>query len=133
MAGKSDYLELKMLDHVLGKTTYTAPSTLYVALFTSAPTDAGGGTEVATGSYARAAVTNDTAKFPNASGGAKSNADDVIFATASASWGTVVAVGIYDASTAGNLLFWTNLATPINVPNGGTFSFGATTLVFVED
>ena len=43
MAGKSDYLENKVLDHILGNTAYTAPATLYFALFTSAPSDAGGG------------------------------------------------------------------------------------------
>jgi len=46
---KSDYLEGKVLDHLLGRTTYTAPATVYVALYTSAPTDSGGGTEVSGG------------------------------------------------------------------------------------
>ena len=53
MAGFSDYLEDKVLDHVFGGNAYTAPSTLYVALYTVAPTDTGGGTEVSGGAYAR--------------------------------------------------------------------------------
>ena len=53
MAGFSDYLEDKVLDHVFGGTSYTAPGTLYVALFTAAPSDSGGGTECSGGSYAR--------------------------------------------------------------------------------
>ena len=53
MAGFSDYLEDKVLDHVFGGTAYTAPTTLYVALYTVAPTDTGGGTEVSGGAYAR--------------------------------------------------------------------------------
>ena len=53
MAGFSDYLEDKVLNHVFGGTAYTAPSTLYVGLYTAAPSDTGGGTEVSGGSYAR--------------------------------------------------------------------------------
>ena len=57
MAGFSDYLEDKVLDHVFGGNAYTAPSTLYVALYTVAPTDTGGGTEVSGGAYARQTAT----------------------------------------------------------------------------
>jgi hypothetical protein len=56
MAGFSDYLEDKVLDHVFGGNAYTAPTTLYVALYTVAPTDTGGGTEVSGGAYARQSV-----------------------------------------------------------------------------
>jgi len=52
MAGFSDYLEDKVLDHVFGGNSYTAPGALYVALFTVAPSDTGGGTEVTGGAYA---------------------------------------------------------------------------------
>jgi hypothetical protein len=118
-ASFSDYLENKLLDHVFGATAYAAPATLYIGLLTVAPTDAGGGTEVAGGSYARAAVVNNVANFPNAAAGAKTNGNDIVFATATANWGTVVAVGIYDALAGGNLIGWC-LVTNQSVPSGVT-------------
>ncbi len=133
MAGKSDSLENSILDHILGKTTYTAPATLYVALFTAAPTDAGGGTEVSGGAYARAAAVNNPANFPAAVSGSKSNGTAINFAAATALWGTVTAVGIFDAATEGNLLYSALLTAAVTVPNGGTFSFAIGQLVFVED
>jgi len=88
MAGsKSNYLENKVLDHVLGGGDYTRPATVYVALYTVAPSDTGGGTEVTGGSYARAAVTNNSTNWPAASGGEKSNGTEITFETATASWG----------------------------------------------
>lgn len=113
MAGKSNDLEGKLLNHIFRGTAYTAPGTTYVALMTAAPTDAGSGTEVTGGSYARASVTNNTSNWAAPSGTPRqiSNASDITFATPSADWapsGTpVVAVALYDASTAGNLLYWT--------------------------
>lgn len=133
MSGKSDYLENKILDHVLGKTTYTAPNDLYFGLYTAAPTDAGGGTEVSGGSYARVGLTNNVTNFPNASGGSKSNGVDVSFPVASAGWGSVTHVGVFDASTAGNLLYWAILVSAITVPSGGQLIFGVGQLVFNED
>jgi hypothetical protein len=105
MAGSySDYLENKILDHLFGATTFTPPATLYAAAFTAAPTDAGGGTECSGGSYARLAITNNTTNFPNASGGSKSNGTAFEFVTATGSWGTVVYIGFFDASSSGNFL-----------------------------
>ena len=102
MAGsKSDYLENEILDHVLGGGDFTRPATVYLALFTVTPTDAGGGTEVTGGAYARVAVTNNATNFPAASGGSKSIGAQFDFPEATANWGTVVALGIFDASTAG--------------------------------
>ena len=133
MAGKSDYLENKVLDHILGNTSYSPPATMYYGLFTAAPSDAGGGTEVTGGSYARVGKTNNTTNFPNAVSGVKSNGADVQFPTATAPWGTVTHVGVFDASTAGNLLYWAPLTSPVTVPNGGSMLFSAGQLVFSED
>jgi hypothetical protein len=108
---KSDFLELELLDHVLGNAAYTAPATTHIALFTVAPTDTGGGTEVTGGSYARVAFTNNATNWPAASSGLKQNGVAINFAQASADWGTVVAFGIFDASTSGNLLYWGWLGT----------------------
>ncbi len=110
---KSDYLELKVLDHVLGGGDYTRPVTVYLALFTVAPTDAGGGTECTGGGYARLAITNNATNFPAASAGSKASGAVFAFTTfsGSVSSGSVfVAWGIYDASSAGNLLYWGTLA-----------------------
>jgi hypothetical protein len=124
MAGSfSDYLELELLDHVFGNASYSAPGTLYVSLFTAAPSDSGGGTEVTGGAYARVAVTNNATNFPAAAAGAKSNGTAITFPTATANWGTVVAMGVHDASTAGNLLAWADLTTSQAINTGATASF----------
>jgi len=120
MAGFSDYLEDKVLDHVFGGNAYTAPSTLYVALYTVAPTDTGGGTEVSGGSYARqsgaftVSGTNPTTA---------SNTAAIEYPTATADYGTVVAVGILDASSSGNLLAYADLTTSKVVSSGDVFRF----------
>ena len=125
MAGSfSDYLEDELLDHVLGGADYTRPATVYVGLFTAAPTDAGGGTEVSGNNYARVSVTNNPTNWPASSGGAKSNGTAVTFATPSGSWGTVVAMGIFDASSAGNLLMWADLDVDKPVTSGDIVTFG---------
>lgn len=132
MAGSfSDYLEGKVLNHVFGATAYSAPGTLYVALFTAALSDSGGGTEVSGGSYARVALTNNTTNFPNATGTSptsKSNGTTITFPTATANWGTVVAFGIFDASSGGNLICWADLNANKTVNNGDTASFAASAL-----
>jgi hypothetical protein len=120
MAGFSDYLEDKVLDHVFGGNAYSAPSTLYVALYTVAPTDTGGGTEVSGGGYVRQSSaftvsgTNPTTA---------SNSAAVEYPTATADYGTVVAVGIFDASSSGNLLAYANLTTSKVVSTGDVFRF----------
>lgn len=133
MAGsKSDYLENKLLDHVLGAAAYTPPVTVYFSLYTTAPTDAGGGTEVTGGSYARVAVTNNATNFPAASGGSKSNGTVVTWPQATVSWGDVRAVGIHDASTSGNLLYWTTITTK-TVDANDTVSIAVSGLTVTED
>jgi len=124
MAGSfSDYLELELLDHVFGGADYTRPATLYVGLYTAAPTDAGGGTEVSGGSYARVAVTNNDTNWPAAAAGAKANGTAITFPTATGDWGTVVAFGIFDADEAGNLLAWADLTVSKAIGSGDTASF----------
>lgn len=101
----ADYAENKILDHVFGNTAFSAPATLYLALFTTLPNDAGsGGTEVSGGGYARKDITNNTTNFPNASGGVKSNGAAFTFSAATIPWGTIKGWGLYDASSAGNLI-----------------------------
>ena len=100
MAGNlTNYLENKLIDHFLGTTSYTMPADVYIALFTVAPADAGGGTEVTGGSYARQIAT-----FSGASSGATSNDSNIDFTGMPAA--TTVAIGIFDASTSGNMLLY---------------------------
>lgn len=130
---KSDYLENALLDHHLGGPDYTRPATVYVSLFTVTPSDSGGGTEVTGGSYARVSVTNNATNWPAASGGAKSNGADITFPTATASWGTIVAFGIHDASTAGNLLRWGAVTPNKVIDTGDTARFPTGDLDVSED
>ena len=98
MAGNlSDYLEVKLLDHFLGTTTYTKPATVYLALYTAAPTDSTAGTEVSGGSYARKVAT-----FNGAASGSTTNTSDIDFNGMPAC--TVVAIAVTDALTSGNIL-----------------------------
>lgn len=123
MAGNlSDYAENKILDHSVGKTSWTMP-TVYVALYTTAPTDSTSGTEVSGGSYARVATTGAT--WNAAASGANSNASAIVFPTASASWGTVTAVALVDASSAGNIVWYGTLTSNKTVDSGDTFQFAA--------
>lgn len=130
---KSDYLENKVLDHVLGGGDYTRPATVYVALYTSAPTDSGGGTEVSGGSYARVAVTNNATNWPAASGGSKANGTTIVFPEATADWGTVVAFGLFDAAIGGNLLYWGELSQNQAVNSGSIAGFAIGALTILED
>lgn len=131
MAGsKSDYLENKILDHTTGKTSYTKP-TAYVGLYTAAPSDAGGGTEVSGSNYSR--VTTAAGDWNAAASGSTSNANAITFPTPSGSWGTVTHFGIFDAATTGNLLWWGSLTTSKTIGSGDTASFAAGALVLTDD
>jgi hypothetical protein len=118
MAGSfSDYLEDKLLKHAFTNTAYTPASTLYVGLYTAAPTDAGGGTQVTGGSYARVSVSFSV----SGTGTLCTNSAAVEFTAATATWGTIVAVGVFDASTAGNLLAWADLTVNKTIDTGDIF------------
>lgn len=129
MAGNlSNYLENKLLEHSLGRTQFALPAATYVALFTASPTDAGGGTEVSGNGYLRTAIT-----WNPASSGSISNAADVVFPTATGAWGTIVAVGIFDAASGGNLLWYANTSTTPTVGNGDLFKLLAGNVTFGLD
>jgi len=128
MAGKSDYLENKILDHVLRNTAYTSPAAVYMGLFTAAPSDAGGGTEVSGNNYSRTAIT-----FGAASGGAITNSADVTFPTPSGSWGACTHFGIFDQASAGNLLYWGALAQTETPLSGNIVKFLAGDIDVTED
>ena len=126
MAGSfSDYLENALLNQIFRGTAYSFPGTLYVGLYTVAPSDAGGGTEVSGNSYARVSVTANTSNWALSTAGATSNSNAITFPQATGNWGTVVALGIFDASTSGNLLAWADLTTSKLIGNGDTPSFAS--------
>lgn len=128
MAEFSNYLENKVLDHVLRNTSYTSPTTVYVGLFTSDPTDAGTGTEVSGGSYARQALSVTTA-----SGGIVTSSADVTFPQATASWGTVSHIGLMDALSSGNLLMHTPLTTSKAIESGDILKITSGSLTVTLD
>jgi hypothetical protein len=99
MSAMSDYLENEILDHILGTGSYTAPTTVYVGLSTGSFADDNSGTELSGSGYARVSAT-----FSAAASGTTSNSAAIEFPAATGSWGTVSHFGIFDASTAGNLL-----------------------------
>lgn len=144
MAGSmSDVYEKKVLDLIFNNTgaSATAPmglnaTNLWIGLFTTTPADAGGGTEVTGGSYARKSVIrNATTDFGAATGttGTTANAAVVTFATATAAWGTVTQFGIFDASTAGNLVYWGDLTASKVIGSGDTASFAIGALTITQD
>ena len=120
MSEMSNFLENALINATLRATTYTSVATVYVSLWTSDPTDAGSGTEVSGGSYARTSVT-----FAAPSNGVTTNNADVTFPTATASWGTVGWIGINDASTGGNLLYHSPLDTSKTIDTGDIFKISS--------
>lgn len=119
MAAMSDYLEVELRKHLFRTGSFTKPTVLAVALFTAAPSDSGGGTEVTGGSYARVDRPPLDANWTAASAtdGLTDNAADIVFPAPTANWGVVTHFGIFDALTAGNLLFHGALTTPKTINN----------------
>jgi hypothetical protein len=118
MSEMSNYLEVALLNATLNNTAFTTVATPYISLHTADPTDDGSGAEVSGGSYARA-----SASFATASGisGSISTDADITFPTATAVWGTVTHIGIWDASTSGNLLYHTALDSSKTIDTGDVF------------
>ena len=111
----TDYLENKVLDYVFSGGSFSQPGTKYLALYTVAPTDSSTGTEVTGGSYARQTVTLTT------SGSDTTNSAAVEYPTATAGYGTVVAVAVLDASTGGNMLAFASLSANKTIATGDVF------------
>ena len=125
----SNFLETEILDHVFGGAAYTAPTAHYLALFTAAPGETGGGTEVSTTgtAYIRNSVAFTT------TGNTTSNTAAVEYATATASYGTVTHVGVFDAVTAGNLMAYAALTTSKLIDSGDVFRVPAADLDITLD
>jgi len=128
----SDYLEAKYLDHTYNGVAFTPPSGVYIALYTANPTDADTGTEVSGGSYARVLVNPNGGGVPQFNlavtdgvGKMVTNAEDIVFPTATAPWGTITHFGAKDAATGGNLLHHGALDEAQVVGTGGVFKIAA--------
>ena len=118
----SSYVDNKLIDHLLGSATYTKPSALYVALFVGNP--ASGGTEVTTSGSAYA---RQSAAFTISTNSA-SNTAAIEYPTATASWGTIDYIAIYDASTAGNQLVSAALSAAKTIASGDVLRIPASNL-----
>lgn len=145
MAAKTNYLENKIIDWLFRGQPFTPPANLFFGLLTAAPNDASAGTEVTGGSYARVSVAASLVNFAGTQGagttvassgttGTTSNNGNITFPAPSAAWGSVVAMGIWDASTGGNLLVYAPLAAPKTINNGDPApSFPAGAFTYQED
>ena len=111
----TNFLETEILDHVFAGAAYTAPGTHYLGLFTAAPGEAGGGTELSGSAYARQTVDFAT------SGATTSNDAAIEFPTATGSWGTVTHVGVFDAVSSGNLMAYATLSSSKAIATGDVF------------
>lgn len=118
MSKMSNYLENALVNATLRGTAFSAPATVYLALYTTDPTDADTGTEVTGGGYARQAVT-----FSAPTDGVTSNSANITFPAATANWGNVTHIGYRDAATGGNLLYYAPLSTARNILSGDTIAF----------
>ena len=140
MSAMSDYLENKLIDQLFRAQAAAGTATLYVGLYTAAPSDPSAtGTEVSGGNYSRVAVTSSLANWAgtqaaastvasSGTGGQTSNNAAITFPTPSATWGTVTHFAIYDAATTGNELFWGALTISKTINSGDTVSFPAGSL-----
>jgi|TARA_B110000259_G_C13804223_1_gene317979 hypothetical protein len=116
MANMSDYLEIKLLNETLNGVAFTAVDNPYISLHTADPTDTGTGAEVSGGSYARVA-----SSFATATTGSVVTDATATFPTATANWGTVGWIGLWDAASSGNMLYHTALDAPKTIDSGDIF------------
>jgi hypothetical protein len=132
MAGLKVTYEQNVLNKVFRNTDFTSPATLYVGLYTTAPTDSTEGTEVSGGAYARQTIT-----FGAPTGGAPSqivNSAQVLFPEATANWGTIVAVALHSSATGtGNQVLWANVTTSKAINSGDQAAINASAFTITMD
>ena len=116
MAALSDAAEVLILNYLMTATSVTRPTAWYVGLYTGAPSDSGGGTEVSTGGYERKTVAWATA---TGAGGTTSNTDAPTWTASGGAFGTVTHIGIHSAATGSGNLLWHGAMTASKVVNDG--------------
>jgi hypothetical protein len=126
MASFSDYTENLVLNWLFTANSATRPTAWYVGLFTSAPSDTGGGTEVSGSGYARTATGTITV---SGTATTATNSAAIEFAAASGgNWGAIGWAAIFDASSGGNMLAWAPLTTSRTINDGDVFRIPASSL-----
>jgi len=116
----SDTFETHVLNYVFTATSVTRPTAWYVGLFTADPTDTGSGaTEISGNSYVRKAATF------TVSGNAATTSGAIEFTAATGSWGTISHIGIFDASSSGNLIAHSALSVSKAIGTGDVFRIPA--------
>ena len=137
MSTKSNYLEKKVLDHVLGTSAMSSP-TVYLSLYTSNPAEDDSGTELSGNGYARQAVSFATATTQ--SGGSNDGKGKALGPTAAkdftangGNWGTVTHFGLHDNSSGGNLLYFGALTEDKLIEDGDTLRFSISSITIFED
>lgn len=127
MSAKSNYLELKVLDHFLGTASTSAPSNVYLSLHTANPDEDGSGTEVSGNGYSRNVVT-----FASATGGSAASNSVEEFTASGGAFGTVTHFGIWDDQNAGNLLYYGALTASKTIADGDTLRFASGAITISE-
>jgi hypothetical protein len=127
MSAKSNYLELKVLDHFLGTASTSAPANVYLSLHTANPDEDGSGTEVSGNGYSRNIVT-----FASASGGSAASNSVEEFTASGGAFGTVSHFGIWDASSSGNMLYYGELTASKTIADGDTLRFASGAITISE-
>lgn len=134
MSSKSDYLEGKVLEHYMGKTAFTMPTAIYMALCTVTPTDASTGSTLTEANYTGYARKQILATGLNAAAaGTMTNSTDIVFANATAGTSTIIGFAICDALTAGNVLVWGTTTSKVIDINNTPATCTANSLSISED
>jgi hypothetical protein len=129
----SDWLELQVLNGILGATSWAPTASSWLALFTTPPTDSTTGVELNGGGYTRVAIQNNTTNWPNATTGTKQNGTAFEFPTATTAWGNVSAFALFDAAAAGDCLFFGTAAAVKAVASGDVVRWASGSLVIQLD
>jgi len=134
-SGKYEYLSQKFLNWLFGAGSFTQPTNLYLALFSTTPSVSTTGTEASGSAYARVTVACNTTNWPAISGSTTTLTSGATFTfpTATGNWSSSsnqTGAGFWDAASTGNLLYWGDLTVAKPVLNGDTASFasGAVTI-----
>jgi hypothetical protein len=126
MSSFTDYTENLVLNYLLTTNSVTRPTAWYVGLFTAAPSDTGGGTEVSGSGYVRKVTGTITV---SGTATTATNSAAIEFAAASGgNWGTITYAAIFDAETGGNMLAWAELTTARTINDGDVFRIPASSL-----
>ena len=123
MSEMSNYLENALINHTLRNSALSAPSAVYVSLHTANPDEDASGSELSGSAYARQAAT-----FAAPSNGVSTTSADINFPQATGSWGTVSHIGIWDASSSGNMLYYTALDASKTIATGDILKIAAVSL-----